>query len=197
MLVSPLRWGLNPSCTSWRCSVSACVLNLLPIPVLDGGHLMYYLWGVTVQKELHHGPHACKRPVLVVLVLMMSIAISNDHACWAMTGPILMSSLLILKNMHSNESILEPRQCHGGFHPIRTVHGQSNHFTVKDIRVEGVAACGAGNRVCSCPSKSVTPTRDDKANASIKALFNLGLFKDVRIEVQGGCWWWLLKSDPP
>jgi regulator of sigma E protease len=25
-------------------SVSLGVLNLLPLPVLDGGHLMYYLW---------------------------------------------------------------------------------------------------------------------------------------------------------
>jgi regulator of sigma E protease len=29
-------------------SISLGVLNLLPLPVLDGGHLMYYLWeGVT------------------------------------------------------------------------------------------------------------------------------------------------------
>jgi regulator of sigma E protease len=25
-------------------SISLGVLNLLPLPVLDGGHLMYYLW---------------------------------------------------------------------------------------------------------------------------------------------------------
>jgi regulator of sigma E protease len=34
-------------------SVSLGVLNLLPLPVLDGGHLMYYLWeGVTGRKRL-------------------------------------------------------------------------------------------------------------------------------------------------
>jgi hypothetical protein len=34
-------------------SVSLGVLNLLPLPVLDGGHLMYYLWeGVTGKSRL-------------------------------------------------------------------------------------------------------------------------------------------------
>ena len=35
-------------------SVSLGVLNLLPLPVLDGGHLMYYLWEESLAKCLRH-----------------------------------------------------------------------------------------------------------------------------------------------
>ena len=62
-------------------SVSLGVLNLLPIPVLDGGHLMYYLWE-SLYKRPVPAPWAARlqKAGLVVLVLMMSIAISNDLA---------------------------------------------------------------------------------------------------------------------
>ena len=60
-------------------SVSLGVLNLLPLPVLDGGHLMYYLWeavtGRTVSEawmeRLHKGGVA-------ILLCMMSVALFND-----------------------------------------------------------------------------------------------------------------------
>ncbi len=45
-------------------SVSLGVLNLLPLPVLDGGHLMYYLWeGVTGKSVSRHGWDGCSAVV--------------------------------------------------------------------------------------------------------------------------------------
>jgi regulator of sigma E protease len=60
-------------------SVSLGVLNLLPLPVLDGGHLMYYLWEAVTGRSvsdvwmthLHRGG-------LAILLMMMTIALFND-----------------------------------------------------------------------------------------------------------------------
>jgi outer membrane protein insertion porin family len=56
-------------------------------------------------------------------------------------------------------------------------------FTVKDIRVEGLQRAEAGTIFASLPVRVGDTYSDEKAAASIKALFGLGLFKDVRIEV--------------
>ncbi len=59
-------------------------------------------------------------------------------------------------------------------------------FTVQDIRVEGLQRAEAGTIFASLPVRVGDIYSDEKASASIKALFGLGLFKDVRIEVNGG-----------
>lgn len=59
-------------------------------------------------------------------------------------------------------------------------------FTVQDIRVEGLQRAEAGTIFASLPVRVGDTYSDEKAAASIKALFGLGLFKDVRIEVNGG-----------
>ena len=60
-------------------SVSLGILNLLPVPVLDGGHLMYYLWeavtgkpvtGVWLERLQYVG--------MSLLLAMMAIAMYND-----------------------------------------------------------------------------------------------------------------------
>ena len=60
-------------------SVSLGVLNLLPLPVLDGGHLMYYLWeGITGKSPSDVWMERLQRGGIAVLLLMMSIAMFND-----------------------------------------------------------------------------------------------------------------------
>ena len=60
-------------------SVSLGVLNLLPLPVLDGGHLMYYLWeGVTGKTVSDAWMQGLQRGGVAVLLGMMSIAMFND-----------------------------------------------------------------------------------------------------------------------
>ena len=58
-------------------------------------------------------------------------------------------------------------------------------FTVEDIRVEGLQRVEAGTVFGSIPVRIGDTYSDDKAGASIRALFGLGLFNDVRIDVQG------------
>jgi regulator of sigma E protease len=60
-------------------SVSLGVLNLLPLPVLDGGHLLYYLWeGVTGKSVSDTWMAYLQRGGVAVLAVMMSIALFND-----------------------------------------------------------------------------------------------------------------------
>jgi len=58
-------------------------------------------------------------------------------------------------------------------------------FTVRDIRIEGLQRVEPGTVFVSIPVQVGDVYNDDKAAASIRALFALGLFKDVRIEVNG------------
>jgi regulator of sigma E protease len=60
-------------------SLSLGILNLLPIPILDGGHVVYYL------IELFKGSPVSERAMmagqyigLALLVTLMSVAFYND-----------------------------------------------------------------------------------------------------------------------
>ncbi len=60
-------------------SVSLGVLNLLPLPMLDGGHLMYYLFeGLSGRPVSEWWQQQLQRVGVLVLLLMMGLALSND-----------------------------------------------------------------------------------------------------------------------
>jgi regulator of sigma E protease len=57
------------------------VMNLLPIPVLDGGHLLYYSLEVLTGRPLPEriGDYA-QRAGVGLLVMLMALAVFNDVA---------------------------------------------------------------------------------------------------------------------
>jgi regulator of sigma E protease len=62
-------------------SVSLGVLNLLPLPMLDGGHLMYYIFeAVTGRAPSDLWLARLQRGGIAVLMLMMTVALYNDVA---------------------------------------------------------------------------------------------------------------------
>jgi outer membrane protein insertion porin family len=58
-------------------------------------------------------------------------------------------------------------------------------FELKDIRVEGLQRSDAGTVFASLPFRIGDTYNDEKGAAALRALFATGLFKDVRIEIDG------------
>jgi regulator of sigma E protease len=60
-------------------SVSLGVLNLLPLPVLDGGHLMYYLWEALSGRAVSDAwLDYLQRAGVAILTILMAVALFND-----------------------------------------------------------------------------------------------------------------------
>jgi regulator of sigma E protease len=60
-------------------SVSLGVLNLLPVPVLDGGHLLYYLVEAVTGRPVSEAVQLAGQKLgILLLLLLMSIAFYND-----------------------------------------------------------------------------------------------------------------------
>lgn len=58
-------------------------------------------------------------------------------------------------------------------------------FTLRDIRVEGLQRVEPGTVFASLPFRIGDRYDDDKGSSAIRALFGLGLFSDVRLQVNG------------
>jgi regulator of sigma E protease len=62
-------------------SLSLCIINLLPIPILDGGHLLYYLIELIKGSPLSEQAMAAGQYIgLVLLAGLMGLAFYNDIA---------------------------------------------------------------------------------------------------------------------
>jgi regulator of sigma E protease len=60
-------------------SVSLGLLNLLPLPMLDGGHLMYYLWESLIGKPVSVAwQRGLQKVGLALLIFIMTLAFFND-----------------------------------------------------------------------------------------------------------------------
>ena len=58
-------------------------------------------------------------------------------------------------------------------------------FVLQDIRVEGLQRTDAGTVFAALPFRVGDTYSDDKGATALRALFATGLFKDVRIEIDG------------
>ena len=62
-------------------SISIGILNLLPVPVLDGGHLMYYVIELVKGSPVSETTEALGQRIgLAVLAGLMALAFYNDFA---------------------------------------------------------------------------------------------------------------------
>jgi regulator of sigma E protease len=60
-------------------SISIGVLNLLPIPILDGGHLMYYMFEFFTGRPVSEAAmNVGQRIGVFLLACMMVLALYND-----------------------------------------------------------------------------------------------------------------------
>jgi outer membrane protein insertion porin family len=59
-------------------------------------------------------------------------------------------------------------------------------FVLKDIRIEGLQRTDAGTVFASLPFRIGDTYNDEKGASALRALFGTGLFKDVRIDIDGG-----------
>ncbi|MFG6462794.1 RIP metalloprotease RseP [Roseateles sp. DXS20W] len=65
-------------------SMSLAVLNLLPLPMLDGGHLMYYLFeGLSGRPVSDWWQQKLQTAGFLILMLMLALALSNDVGRYA------------------------------------------------------------------------------------------------------------------
>ncbi|MFG6455414.1 RIP metalloprotease RseP [Roseateles sp. BYS96W] len=79
------RAGLSPFLDFLaKISMSLAVLNLLPLPMLDGGHLMYYLFeGLSGRPVSDWWQQQLQRAGLLILMVIMALALSNDFSRYA------------------------------------------------------------------------------------------------------------------
>jgi outer membrane protein insertion porin family len=99
--------------------------------------------------------------------------------------PLLGTALIfVLQKMHFNRFRMRAVCAVVSFLFVAPAAWAVDPFTVRDIRVEGLQRVEPGTIFISLPVRVGDTYNDDKGTAAIRALFGLGLFKDVRIEVK-------------
>jgi outer membrane protein insertion porin family len=72
---------------------------------------------------------------------------------------------------------------------VAAAYGPAAHavepFTLKDIRIEGLQRTDPGTVFAALPFRVGETYNDEKGAAALRALFATGLFKDVRIDIEG------------
>jgi hypothetical protein len=183
-------------------SVSLGVLNLLPLPVLDGGHLMYYLWeGVTGKsvsdawmERLQRGGVACSCSHDVYRSFQRYLPIPRLNFWPYLPSHIGFSSI----HEKTHQSLWRAHRLCRCRHGICAKAAWAlEPFKVQDIRVEGLQRVEPGTIFASMPLRVGDDYNDDKGAAAIRALFALGLFKDVRLEASGNVLVVVVEERPP
>jgi regulator of sigma E protease len=163
-------------------SVGLGALNLLPLPMLDGGHLLFHAFeGDGAGRCRRCGSSACKGAASRSLLLMSVALATTWPGCSGRSNPVDVPSLPLLR------CALTIVIGGGGFRAVRLACGPCRGA----LRHPGHRA----SRACSAPtrarSSAALPFRigdtytDEKGSVALRALFATGLFKDVRIEIEG------------
>ena len=83
MLGSQHRWGWSPTEFSGADQYSLGVLNLLPIPLLDGGHLLYYMAELIKGSPMSEEAWEAGQKIgIVLLVTLMVLACLTTLAAY-------------------------------------------------------------------------------------------------------------------
>ena len=173
-------------------SVSLGVLNLLPLPVLDGGHLMYYLFeAVTGRQVSELWLDRLQRGGVAIML--------DDDVPGALQrhGPPAGSPMTDCMHLHARSPARPLRRSlhRSRFAPSAVALALALHvgaaravepFVLKDIRVEGLQRSDAGTVFAALPFRIGDTYTDEKGAAALRALFATGLFKDVRIDIDNG-----------
>ena len=155
-------------------SISLGVLNLLPIPLLDGGHLMYYAIEIVKGSPVsERAMELGQRVGLALLLVMMAFAFYNDL------------NRLPDRLNDPQRHRRGPRRACARLAAASARAVASQPFTVKDIRVEGLQRTEPGTVFSYLPVKVGETMNEEKAQRrAARALCHRLLFQDVRLEVE-------------
>ena len=60
-------------------SIALCMMNLLPIPIIDGGWIVLYLVEIIIRKPIHHkAVSAFQTAGVIIIAGLMIFAVRND-----------------------------------------------------------------------------------------------------------------------
>ena len=155
-------------------SVSLFVLNLLPIPILDGGQILYQLAELAKGRPLSERAQAVGQQIGIALLLMlMSLAFYNDISRLSAEP-----SAMRFKYMAALPALLAV--------PALYAQDTMGDFTVGDIKVEGLQRISEGTVFNYLPVNIGDRMDAQRVEESLRALYATGFFKDVELRRDGG-----------